>query len=198
MILVDANQNNPSVGYNFWPRRTALKMARELDKLNVYYLEEPLPRKDVEGLAEIAASVDMFIAGGEHTPTIYDFKEHITRGAYDIVQPDVILGGNMGITGIRKVADMADYFERLIIPHVCSGATFSIGLAATFQAMATVDNCPMVEYPYDPPILTVDTEQAIVKEPILIDGDGFVKVPDKPGIGIEIDEEKLSGKVVVT
>jgi L-alanine-DL-glutamate epimerase-like enolase superfamily enzyme len=55
IILVDANQNNPSYGYNFWPRRTALKMARELDKLNVYYLEEPLPRKDVEGLAEIAA-----------------------------------------------------------------------------------------------------------------------------------------------
>ena len=197
-ILVDANQNNPSVGYNFWPRRTALKMARELDKLNVYYLEEPLPRKDVEGLAEIASSVDMFIAGGEHSPTIYDFKEHLIRGAYDIVQPDVILGGNMGITGVRKVAEIADYFERLIIPHVCSGGNFSLGLAATLQAMATVDNCPLVEYPYDPPILTVDTMQTIVKEPILIDKDGFVKVPDKPGIGIEIDEEKLSEKVVVT
>jgi L-alanine-DL-glutamate epimerase-like enolase superfamily enzyme len=198
MILVDANQNNPSLGYNFWPRRTALKMAKELDKLNVYYLEEPLPRKDVEGLAEIAASVDMFIAGGEHSPTIYDFKEHFLRGAYDIIQPDVILGGNMGITGVRKAAEVADYFERLIVPHVCSGGNFSLGLAATLQAMATVDNCPLVEYPYDPPILTVDTCQAIVKDPILIDRDGFVKVPDKPGIGVEIDEEKLSGKVIVT
>ena len=198
MILVDANQNNPSLGYNFWPRRTALKMAKELDKLNVYYLEEPLPRKDVEGLAEIAASVDMFIAGGEHSPTIYDFKEHFLRGAYDIIQPDVILGGNMGITGVRKAAEVADYFERLIVPHVCSGGNFSLGLAATLQAMATVDNCPLVEYPYDPPILTVDTCQAIVKDPVLIDRDGFVKVPDKPGIGVEIDEEKLSGKVIVT
>jgi L-alanine-DL-glutamate epimerase-like enolase superfamily enzyme len=197
MILVDANQNNPSPGYNFWPRRTALKIAKELDKLNVYYMEEPLPRKDVEGLAEIASSVDMFIAGGEHTPTVYDFKEHLLRGAYDIVQPDVILGGNMGITGVRKVAEIADYFERLIIPHVCSGGNFSLGLAATLQAMATVDNCPLVEYPYDPPILTVDTSQTIVKEPILIDKDGFVKIPDKPGIGIEIDEDKLSGKVIV-
>jgi len=197
MILVDANQNNPSIGYNFWPRRTALKMARELDNLNVYYLEEPLPRKDVEGLAEIASLVDMFIAGGEHTPTVYDFKEHLLKGAYDIVQPDVILGGNMGITGLRKVAEITDYFERLIIPHVCSGGHFSILLAATLQAMATVPNCPMVEYPYDPPILTVETSQTIVKEPILIDKDGFVKIPDKPGIGIEIDEEKLAGKVVV-
>ena len=198
MILVDANQNNPSVGYNFWSRRTSLKMARELDSLNVYYLEEPLPRKDIEGLAEIAASVDMFIAGGEHTPTIYDFKEHFLRGAYDIVQPDVILGGNMGITGIRKVAEVADYFDRLIVPHVCSGGNFSILLAATLQAMATVENCPLVEYPYDPPILTVDTSQTIVREPILIDKDGFVKIPDKPGIGIELDEERLSGKLVIT
>ncbi|MBM3236404.1 mandelate racemase/muconate lactonizing enzyme family protein [Candidatus Poribacteria bacterium] len=198
MILVDANQNNPSVGYNFWPRRTALQMAKELDNLNVYYLEEPLPRKDVEGLAEIATAVDMFIAGGEHTPTIYDFKEHLLRGAYDIVQPDVILGGNMGITGIKKIAEIADYFERLIIPHVCSGGNFAIFLAATLQTMATVDNCPMVEYPYDPPILTADTMQTIVKEPILIDKDGFVKIPDQPGIGVELNEVRLSGNVVTT
>ena len=116
MILVDANQNNIAVGYSFWPRRTSLKIAKELDALNVYYMEEPLARKDVEGLAEIAASVDMFIAGGEHTPTIHDFKEHFLKGAYDIVQPDVILGGNMGITGVRKVAEIADYLAALALP----------------------------------------------------------------------------------
>lgn len=64
--------------------------------------------------------------------------------------------------------------------------------------MATVENCPVVEYPYDPPILTANTTQTIVKEPILIDKNGFVSIPDKPGIGVEIDEEKLSEKVVVT
>ena len=198
MILVDANQNNPSLGYNFWPRRTALQMAKELDKLNVFYLEEPLPRRDVEGLAEIAASVDMFIAGGEHSPTVLDFKEHLLNGAYDIIQPDVILGGNMGIIGVRKSGEMANYFDRLIIPHVCSGGVFSIGLAATLQAMATLDNCPLVEYPYDPPILTVDTTQTFVTEPLLIDEDGCVKIPDKPGLGIELDEDKLAKIAVVS
>lgn len=198
MILVDANQNNASEDYNFWSRRTALQIAKELDKLGVYFLEEPLPRRDIEGLAEIASSVDMFIAGGEHSPTVYDFKEHILRGAYDILQPDVILGGNMGITGIRKVAIVAEYFGKMVIPHVCSNGNFPLGLSATLQAMATVENCPMVEYPYDPPVLTTETTQTIVKEPILIDKNGFVKIPDKPGIGIEIDEEKLSGKVLVT
>ena len=106
--------------------------------------------------------------------------------------------GNMGITGIRKVAVMADYFGKLVIPHVLSNAHFPIVMAATLQAMATVQNCPMVEYPYDPPILTVDTTQTIVKEPILIDKDGFVKIPTRPGIGIEIDEEKLSENVAIS
>ncbi|MCS6862801.1 MAG: hypothetical protein NZT92_21055, partial [Abditibacteriales bacterium] len=158
------------------------------DALNVYFLEEPLPRTDLEGLADIAASVDMFIAGGEHTPTAYDFKEHVLRGAYDILQPDVILGGNFGITGLRKTAIFADHFGRLVIPHVCSGGNGGLFLAATLQAMATVENCPMVEYPYDPPLLTAATQQTNLREPILIDKDGCVKVPDKPGIGVELAE----------
>ena len=198
MILVDANQNNRSEGYKYWSRGTSLRMAEKLDELNVYYLEEPLPRADVEGLKAIADSVDMLIAGGEHSPTIYDFKEHAIKGAYDILQPDVVMTGNIGITGIRKVAIMADYFDRLVVPHVLSSCQFPLAMAATLQAMATVENCPVVEYPYDPPILTVDTIQTTVKEPILVDDDGYVKIPDKPGIGMEIDEERLSGNVVVT
>ena len=199
MILVDANQNNPSQEYHFWSRRTALQMAKELDALGVYYLEEPLPRTDIEGLAEIAATVDMFIAGGEHTPTVYDWREHVLQGAYDILQPDVVMGGNMGITGIRKVAAFADYFGRLVVPHVLSSmACFPLCLAPTLHAMATVENCPLVEYPYDPPILMPETTQTVVKEPLLVEADGCIQVPDKPGLGIEIDEERLVGKVVIT
>lgn len=191
IILVDANQNNQSINYRYWSRKTALWMARKLEDLGVYFLEEPLPRRDLEGLSEVATSVDMFIAGGEHSANVYEFKEPILRGAYDILQPDLILG-DIGITGIRKVAIMADYFSRMIVPHVSSGGSCPLSLAATLQAVATVENCPIIEYPYDPPILTVETQQPILKEPILIDKDGFVKVPDKPGIGIEIDEDKAS------
>jgi len=197
MILVDANQNNPSEGYNYWSRETARTMAEELEKLNVYFLEEPLPRADVDGLAAVADAVDIFIAGGEHTPTVYDFREHAVRGAYDILQPDVTLMGYMGITGVRKTAVLADCFGRMVIPHVSIGSC-ALQLASTLQAMATVEHCPMVEYPYDPPILTAETLQPMVKEPISIDEEGYLKVSDKPGIGIEIDEERLSGNVVVT
>jgi len=196
-ILVDANQNNSSEGYPFWSRRTALKMAKALDDLGVYFLEEPLPRTDVEGLAEIAASVDMFIAGGEHTPTYFDFREHILKGAYDIIQPDVILGGNYGITGLRKAGELADYFNRLIVPHVNSGSQFALGFAATLQAVATLENCPLVEYPYDPPILVPEATQAFVREPLLINKEGMVELPGRPGIGVELDERNLVAETLV-
>jgi D-galactarolactone cycloisomerase len=191
LILVDANQNNASPGYGFWSRRTALQIAKALDTLDVYYLEEPLPRTDIEGLSEIAASVDMFIAGGEHTPTVYDFREHIRRGAYDILQPDAALGGNFGIIGLRKVAELAEPSDRLVVPHVLSGGDFPLDLAATLHAMATVDNCPLVEYGYDPPVLTPETTQAFIRDPIRVQPDGCVRLPDTPGLGIEIDEERV-------
>ena len=195
-ILVDANQNNKSEGYNYWSHDASLQIAKELDQLDVYFFEEPRPRDDVHGLAEIAAAVNMHIAGGEHSPTVYDFREHLIQGAYDVLQPDVLLMGNMGITGLKKVSIAADYFGKLVIPHVCGNGSFPLGLAATLQAMATVANCPMVEYPYDPPILAPDTTQTILKEPLWIDSDGCVAVPSKPGIGIELDEEGLKGRAV--
>ena len=196
-LLVDANQNNTSDGYDFWSKRTARRMARELDALGVDFLEEPRPRRDVDGLAEIAAAVDMSIAGGEHAVTPHDFREHLETGAYDILQPDVMLGGNMGITGLRRTAVVADYFERPVIPHVLSGANFPLGMAATLQAVATVDNCPMVEVPYDPPVVTPETNQAIVDEPLWIDSDGAMAVPDGPGLGIDLDADELESNAEV-
>ena len=199
MLLVDANQNNASEGYRFWDRRTALMMARELEALGVYFLEEPLPRTDIEGLAEIAASVDMFIAGGEHTPTVYDWREHLLHGAYDILQPDLVMGGNLGITGVRKVADFADLSGRLVIPHVLmSGANFPLCLAPSLHAMAAVDNCPMVEFPYDPPVLSERTTQSFITHPFRIDEDGMMQLPEGPGLGVEIDEAAFGEPVIVS
>ncbi len=190
-IIVDANQNHKSLNYNHWSRQTALCMARELEDLNVYFLEEPLPRRDFDGLAELSASVEIPIAGGEHSNNVHEFKEYILRDAYDILQPDVVLG-DMGILSTRKLAVIADCFGKVIVPHVCGLGSFALNFPAMLQAVATIENCPLIEYPFDPPILTVDTQQLILKEPLIIDSDGFVNLPDKPGIGVEIDEDRLS------
>jgi D-galactarolactone cycloisomerase len=190
-ILVDANQYNASPGYRYWPKRTAWQVARALEALDVYYLEEPLPGIDLAGLAEMAAEMDMFIAGGELALTVYDLNDALQAGAYDIIQPDVTMGGNYGITGVLKAATLADYAGRLIIPHTPSGRTFPLGVPATLHAMATVANCPMVEFPFDPPILTAETTQAPVVEPLWIDADGCVPVPDGPGLGVTLHERML-------
>jgi L-alanine-DL-glutamate epimerase-like enolase superfamily enzyme len=191
-LMVDANQNAHSAAYAHWDRMTAQRVARRLEALGFDFLEEPLPHTDAEGLAEIAASADMFIAGGEGIPTVYEFARILETGAYDIVQPDPTLTGNMGIGGLRKIAFMAEHRGRVIMPHVTNGALFGINLAATMQAMATVPNCPMVEYVYDPPVLTTETQQALLKEPILIDKDGCIIAPGKPGLGIELNEARIA------
>lgn len=197
-LYVDANQNNASDEYEFWSQRTARNAARELDDLGVDFLEEPRPRRDVEGLAELRDAVDMSIAGGEHSASVHEFKHHLLDGAYDILQPDVWMAGNMGITGIRQTAIVAEFFNRTVIPHVVGNGNTGLGLAATLHAAGSVDAIPMIEYPYDPPVLTPETLQPTLAEPLLPTDDGRLSVPDKPGLGVELDKDELdaNGKVV--
>ena len=122
-----------------------------MDLLNVYLLEEALPRNDIEGLDIIANSVEMMMVGGEHTPTMLDFKPHLVSDAHDVQQSDITLMGNFGITGLKEVSRVANFYRHQIIPHVTGGGNFFIMLAATLQAMVTADNCLMVEFPYGPP-----------------------------------------------
>lgn len=190
-IMVDANQNHQSIHYNYWSFNTALKMARELEKLDVYWLEEPLPRVDVNGLAKLCSSVDIYIAGGEHATNIYELSNSLFAGAYDIVQPDVIIG-NVGIIGIRKLAVIADSLGKDMVPHVLGGGNNGLLLAATLQALCTVKNAPFLEYTFEPPSLVPEYLQMMVKEPLLMDKEGFVQIPQKPGIGIELNEEEIA------
>jgi len=191
IIMVDANQNNLSINYEFWSFNTALKVARKLEKLDVYWLEEPLPKFDLRNLAKLCDMVDIYIAGGEHATCIYELRDALLIGAYDIIQPDIILG-NIGITGIRKLAVLADSFGKYIVPHVCGGGNNGLYLAATLQALGTLRNAPFIEYTLDPPSLVPKYLHAILKEPITISNDGYVNVPQRPGIGVELDEEFIS------
>jgi L-alanine-DL-glutamate epimerase-like enolase superfamily enzyme len=191
-IMVDANQNNLAPNYNYWSRRTAMWMARKLDALDVFFLEDPLPLSDTAGLKQLADAVDMAISGGEHARDIYHFRDLLFSGAFDTVQPDVILGNpGLGITGMRRVAEIAKSVGKLIVPHVYTGGVCGLAIAATLQVLASVSNCSYIEYPLEPPALTVDNQHGLLKEPILIEKDGYVRVPQLPGIGVEINEEYI-------
>ncbi|MFX0197678.1 MAG: mandelate racemase/muconate lactonizing enzyme family protein, partial [Candidatus Hodarchaeota archaeon] len=191
IIMVDANQNNHSPGYNYWSRRTAMWMAKKLDALEVYYLEDPLPLSDVEGLKQLADAVDMYISGGEQAQDVTQFASLLFRGALDIVETDITMGARIGLTGSKKVAHIAESVGRMVIPHVFISGVYGLHLAATLQVAATLSErvCPYVEYVLEPPALTVESLQGLLQTPIVLDGDGCVQVPQLPGIGIEINEE---------
>jgi L-alanine-DL-glutamate epimerase-like enolase superfamily enzyme len=197
-LYVDANQNNHSAAYDFWTLATARRMAREFDALGVAFLEEPRPRSDVEGLADVGSRVDLSIAGGEHSPTPRAFRPHLAAGAYDILQPDVQMFGNVGIEGLRQTAALAAAHDRRVVPHVIGDANFGLGMAATLQAAGATGAIDLVEFPYDPPVLTPETLQPLLAEPILPNEDGTVTIPDGPGLGVELDGDEIenNGDVV--
>jgi len=142
--------------------------------------------KDVKSMSEKTRILDASTFSSKFQITL----TKKVREVFDIHQPDVVLG-DINITGIRKIAVIADYFGRMVVSHGCSAGSVALSLPAALQAVATLENCPMIEYPFDPPILTAENQQLILKEAISIDKDGFLEVPYKPGLGIEIDEEKI-------
>src|SRR3546814_3119297 len=101
-----------------WTLKDALAVARALERLGVYWMEEPLHRGDRDGLRRLLDSVDLRIAGGEMTRELYEFRDLIAGGCLDVVQPDCALVG--GITGLRRVAIMAREFGIAFTPHTWS------------------------------------------------------------------------------
>ena len=191
-ILVDCNQNNVSPGYSYWSWDTALTVGRAMRDLGVYILEEPLPLRDLDGLKMMSDTFDTpLISGGEHATCIYDYKEHLSKGTFDVYQPDLIIG-DMGISGIRKFGHIAEYYGKMIVPHVSLGGNFAMSFPAAAAAVAGLSNCPILEFNYDPPFLTEESQFFFVKEKPRVDADGCIRLSQKPGIGVEIDEEALS------
>lgn len=163
---------------------TAIKLAKRLEKYNLFFLEEPLPPYDIDGLATLTAKVNIPIAAGEHVYTKYGFKELITKKAVDILQPDCTITG--GLLECKKIFAMADAWNLLCIPHCFASA---VGLMATLHLAASVSNCPIVEYDV--------TKFNPLRDELLTESDtirvkrGYVELSRKPGLGIELNEKNM-------
>lgn len=188
-IMVDANQGWKVTGIGSfleWDFKTALRAAREMEKFNVRWLEEPLGKHDYRGLARLRESTSVPIAGGEMNSDIYEFRELIVGGCLDVVQPDACLSG--GILNSIKVAGMTQAYDLQFSPHTW---TNGIGLMANMHVMGAAHNCPYCEYPIEPPGWTPEARDAVLAEPIRVDSKGFVKIPQKPGLGVELNEDVI-------
>jgi len=181
-IAVDANQD-AAVGDDVWSYDNALMMARELGKMGVIFFEEPLMTRRYVELCDLTREAPLPTAGGEKEAQLFGFKEIIKRNVYDIVQPDVVMSG--GISAVKKIADMADLYGKLCIPHSwCHG----IGLAATLQVIGSIENCKYVEFPFDE-AWAIEYRDIVLNEVIKINNEGYVKIPSGSGIGVSVKDE---------
>lgn len=169
-LLVDAN--------NAYSRLDALKMARHLEERDIYWFEEPLAPDDSAGAAELARRTDIPIALGENEYMLPGFRDLVHAGAADILNADAqVLGG---ITDWQKVAHYAAANHLPVAPH--GDQEIHVHL------VGAVPNGLIVEY-YDSSLNAL--KSAMFSEQLELNSDGTVTVPDRPGLGLELDRREL-------
>ncbi len=159
----------------------AIRFARRIEAYDPLWLEEPCPPENCEEMARVARATSIPVSTGERLVTHHEFQRLFAAGACAIAQPD--LGSAGGITAVKKIAALAETHYVLMAPHVWGGPVIT---AAAIQIDAGIPNFLIQES-----IGRADGFfNDIVKEPIVWENGDFL-VPDRPGIGIELDETAL-------
>jgi galactonate dehydratase len=159
----------------------AITLARELEPFRILYYEDPLAPESVEGLEIMARSVRLPIATGERFYSIQQFKDLIDRKLVSLIRPDVSLAG--GFTQIKKIAAIAEAAFVGIFPHLMGSP---VNNAAFAHFAAAIPNYVLMEsnLPMGPGVGIVDIQMPV-------EG-GYRIVSDRPGIGVEINEDALA------
>ena len=159
----------------------ARRYAKRVEKYDPLWLEEPCPPENFKEMARVAASTSIPVATGERLSSIHDFQKLFAEGACAIAQPD--LGSCGGITACKHIATLAESHYVLMAPHVWGGPIIT---AAAVQIDANIPNILIQESIYK----SRGFIDKIVKEPFDWQ-DGYIIPSERPGIGIELVEEKL-------
>ena len=162
----------------------SIRLLKELEPYYPLFVEEPALPENVDEMVRISRSTTIPIAAGERLFTKWGFRELIEKQAVSVVQPDLCHCG--GIFEARKIAAMAEVYHMQIAPHNPLGP---ISLAACLQLDATVPNLLAQEHPGMPD--HADLGVGLLKNPFKVESDGCIRIPDGPGLGIEVDEEAL-------
>ena len=163
-LLADVNQG--------WDEATAIRVGRELEPFNLYWLEEPLPYEDLEGCARVAAALTMPIATGETDYGSVGMKRHLEVRAADILMPDLQRMG--GVTEFMKAAALCDAFHTPISSHLF--------MEASCHLLAAASNGLILEH--------MDWWQELFEEALQLK-EGQVLLPNKPGIGLGVNRKAL-------
>jgi galactonate dehydratase len=160
-----------------------IRIGRQVEPWDIAFFEEPVDPFDVEALEKVARELKFPIAVGERIYTRYGFRRILERHAADVVQPDV--GNTGGIMEAKKIAAMAEAYNMRVAPHNAAGP---IGTAAALQLDACIANFLIQEvYPYR----VADTFRIVDHAPELQIQGGLLPIPDRPGLGVELIEERV-------
>lgn len=188
-LLVDCNQGwrMPWDTHEPWSLQYATDVAAKLEALDVGWMEEPLDRDDLDGLAELRKRTSVPIAGAEmtrHRPTL---EALLDRGCLDVFQPDAAVTAGFGW--------LAHFARRVVAAgHIFSPHTWGAGtvLVANAHLAAGAVGAPVIEFPEDPPGWTVARRDFMLATPLEPAADGMLHLGDAPGFGFELDEERLA------
>ena len=161
----------------------ATRIAREIEQYRPFWYEEPILAENVDALASAKREINIPVVTGEELYTKFEFREIFEKQAADIINPDVCNVG--GILELKEIAAMAEPYFVVVSPHNYNSTT--IGLAATIQVSAAIPNFLITEYFVN----FEDLGKDIATNPFEVE-DSYIKIPDTPGLGIELDEESLS------
>jgi L-alanine-DL-glutamate epimerase-like enolase superfamily enzyme len=173
-LAIDAN--------NAWSPAEALRFMDAIGPEQIAWLEEPVATEDRRGSAEVARALTTPVSGYETETGLAGFRDLILSDAVDIVQPDVIWTG--GITPCRKIAAVAEAFNLPVVPHVFSSALSTI---ANMHFIASIPNGGLLEFDQNPNPLRSE----LFEEPIVVNAQGKVAMPDRPGLGVRLSQETI-------
>jgi len=178
-LMVDAGGSE-----QFWPHGVtwARETARMLGEYGVVWFEEALKPDDVAGFRELRATSPVLIASGEVLTRRQGFLPFITERALDIIQPDVTKCGGLGEA--RRLGWMAYDHGVLLVPH---GWNTAVGVAADLALVASLPVARWVEFQAGVPYI-----EEILTTPFALDADGMLRIPQGPGLGIELDRDAIA------
>ena len=199
-LMVDANQGWPVDLLDETPKWNldfALRFAKNLESINVKWLEEPLNRGNFEGLARLRENTKTPIAGGELNSSWRDFKAMLDIGSLDVYQPDAVMAGGTYAGGISIVCWLLREIQKhnheshngtrkiKYCPHTW---TTGLGFALALQLVGVVpaDERSLLEYPLEGH-WKPEYWARFIKGGFARDKDGRIQIPDRPGLGVEID-----------
>jgi L-alanine-DL-glutamate epimerase-like enolase superfamily enzyme len=172
------------VAYCWSDWKAALKVIKAIEPYDIFFLETPLPCDDLDAYRQLSAASPIRIAAGEWLNTRWEFFDLMDRGGVDVAQPDV--GRVGGLTEAMRVVRAAKDRGRLIVPHCWKTG---IGVAASAHLAAASSNCAFIEY-LPSGVAFSPLRRELVQDELRLEN-GRIPLPQKPGLGIELNEEAL-------